>query len=184
MGTLDSVRQVMCPCLSRHLSLDVFSQKEVPFFPLSPVFLISVPFCNLVARPVGWYPLYGIREWEQQIALARAGDQRRCAFFQIPQLQQAIADLETVVREHRSERVSPRLSTVSAKTQASQEAVHALPKGASRVAMEQRISMTLVDERTAALAGRLGDARGLYPPVGSAGRARSFHYRPHSLLGF
>ena len=93
--------------------------------------------------------LYGIRQLEQHVALAWTGDQSAHASLQLTQLQQAIADLSTVVSKHRSDAaISEALATVAADTQASQKAVHGLPAGKPRVALEQTLANTLFDERT------------------------------------
>ncbi len=95
-------------------------------------------------------PLYGIKQWEQHVAVAWAGDQAARASLQLTQLQQALADLETVVREHRPDgAIEEALATVAADTQASQSAVHALPAGQTRLALAQTLANTLFDERTA-----------------------------------
>ncbi len=94
-------------------------------------------------------PFYGIRQVEQHVALAWTGDQSAHASLQLTQLQQAIADLSTVVSKHRSDAaISEALATVAADTQASQNAVHGLPAGKPRVALEQTLANTLFDERT------------------------------------
>ncbi len=94
-------------------------------------------------------PFYGIRQVEQHVALAWTGDQSARASLQLTQLQQAIADLSTVVSKHRSDAaISEALATVAADTQASQKAVHGLPAGKPRVALEQTLANTLFDERT------------------------------------
>jgi hypothetical protein len=94
-------------------------------------------------------PFYGIRQVEQHVALAWTGDQSARASLQLTQLQQAIADLSTVVSMHRSDAaISEALATVAADTQASQKAVHGLPAGKPRVALEQTLANTLFDERT------------------------------------
>jgi hypothetical protein len=94
-------------------------------------------------------PFYGIKQLEQHVALAWTGDQSARASLQLTQLQQAIADLSTVVSKHRSDAaISEALATVAADTQASQKAVHGLPAGKPRVALEQTLANTLFDERT------------------------------------
>ncbi len=104
---------------------------------------------SVAAKSLPGEPLYGIKQLEQHVALAWAGDQSARASLQLTQLQQAIADLGTVVREHRSDAaIEEALATVAADTQAGQNAVHALPAGQQRVALEQTLANTLNDERT------------------------------------
>lgn len=109
----------------------------------------SVGITTVAANSLPGDTLYGIRQLEQHVALAWTGDQSARASLQLTQLQQAIADLSTVVSKHRSDAaISEALATVAADTQASQKAVHGLPEGQPRVALEQTLANTLFDERT------------------------------------
>lgn len=93
-------------------------------------------------------PLYGVRQAEQQVALAWTGDQSARASLQLTHLQQAIADLNTVVRERRANTaIQEALATVSAETQASRSAVNNLPTGQARETLARSLENTLQEER-------------------------------------
>lgn len=109
--------------------------------------LTFVGITSVAAKSLPGDPLYGMKQLERHVALAWAGDQSARASLQLTQLQQAMADLSTVVREHRSDAaIQEALSTVAADSQASQQAVHVLPAGEPRVALEQTLVNTLNNE--------------------------------------
>ncbi|HEY7347193.1 MAG TPA: hypothetical protein VH599_02655 [Ktedonobacterales bacterium] len=91
--------------------------------------------------------LYGLKSWEQQIALASAGSPADRANIQISQLQSALADLETVVGDGRSDAdITQALTIVAADTRDSQAAVAATPAGPERDAAEQSLAKALQGE--------------------------------------
>ncbi len=111
--------------------------------------LTFVGITTVAAKSLPGDPLYGMKQLERHVALAWAGDQSARASLQLTQLQQAMADLNTVVREHRSDAaIQEALATVAADTQASQQAVHVLPAGKPHMALEQTLANTLKGERT------------------------------------
>lgn len=111
--------------------------------------LTFVGITTVAAKSLPGDPLYGMKQLERHVALAWAGDQGERASLQLTQLQQAMADLNTVVREHRSDAaIQEALATVAADTQASQQAVHVLPAGQPHMALEQTLTNTLKGERT------------------------------------
>jgi len=120
---------------------------------LGAVLLVVLMFLGIGTVAANSLPgdqLYGIKRWEQHVTVAWTGDQNARARLLLTQVQQALADLETVMREHRSDAaIEEALATVSADTQASQNAVHALPAGKPRVALAQTLANILFDERTA-----------------------------------
>jgi negative regulator of sigma E activity len=93
-------------------------------------------------------PLYGVKHFEQQIALASAGSPADRARLQITQLQGALADLGTEVNDGRSDDdIQQALNTVATETRDSQSAVASLPAGAERTAIAQSLGDTLRSER-------------------------------------
>lgn len=93
--------------------------------------------------------LYGVKQLEQQVALASAGSPADHASLQVSQLQGAISDLETEVNDGRSDDdIMQALSIVATDTRDSQSAVTSLAAGPDRNAIEQTLEETLRNERT------------------------------------
>ncbi len=93
--------------------------------------------------------LYGLKQWQQQMALSNASSPAARAQVQISQLQSAIADLEAAVNDGRSDAdIQQALSVVAVDTRDSQAAVSALPTGAERDAAEQALARALQAEQT------------------------------------
>lgn len=95
-------------------------------------------------------PLYGVKHFEQQIALASAGSEADRARLQITQLQGALADLKAEVNDgYSDDDIRQALTMVATQTRDSQSAAAALPAGAERAAVEQSLDETLRSERAA-----------------------------------
>ncbi len=110
--------------------------------------LVAFGVANLASRSLPGDPLYGLKRFEQQIALANAGGPADRANLQITQLQSAVADLEAEVGAGRSDAdIAQALSIVATQTHDSQAAVAALPAGAERDAAEQSLERELQNER-------------------------------------
>jgi hypothetical protein len=114
---------------------------------------------NVAAGSLPGDPLYGVKHFEQQIALSGAMSPDGRATLQITQLQNALDDLQTEVSNGRSEEdIRQALTIVAADTQQSQTAVAAVPAGTARDAAEQSLATTLQNEQTVlyALLARVG----------------------------
>ncbi len=91
--------------------------------------------------------LYGLSQAEKQFTLTFAGAPQNHANLQIDQLRSAIVDLKTAVNEGRDDgAIRLALTTVAAKTSASQEAVAALPVVSMREEVQENLSSVLAEE--------------------------------------
>ncbi len=92
--------------------------------------------------------LYGVKQFEQQIALTTTNNPADRARLQISNLQGDISDLEAEVSQGRSDDdITQALSVVATETRDSQAAVASLPAGAERDAIQQSLEETLGNER-------------------------------------
>ena len=115
---------------------------------VAALLLAFLGITSVAANSLPGDPLYGIRQAEQQVALAWTGDQSARASLQLTQLQQAIADLNTVARQHRADTaIQDALAAVIAETRASRSAVNTLPTGQARETLARSLENTLQEER-------------------------------------
>jgi hypothetical protein len=154
VNALQAERQVAEPSrLPRHLVERRPVMRWAWIAALGTAVVLLFTFLGMTTAAANSLPgdaLYGIKQWEQRVAVAWTGDQSARASLQLTQLQQAIADLRTVVSQHRSAAtIEEALATVAADTQASQGAVHALPTGQPREALAHSLTKTLQEERGA-----------------------------------
>jgi hypothetical protein len=99
------------------------------------------------ARSVPGDALYSLNQAEKQFTLTLAGAPQNRATVQIDQLQSALIDLNTVVKEGRNnDAIMLALDTVAAKTSDSQEAVAALPAESVRGGTQQALAGALAKE--------------------------------------
>jgi hypothetical protein len=99
------------------------------------------------ARALPGDALYSLNQAEKQFALTFAGAPQNRATDQIDQLQSALVDLNTVVKEGRNDdAIRLALDTVVAKTSDSQEAVAALPTESVRGGAQQALAGALAEE--------------------------------------
>jgi hypothetical protein len=104
---------------------------------------------NVAAGSLPGDPLYGVRQFEQQVALSNANSPDARANLLITQLQNALADLQTEVNDGRSDdNIRQALSIVASDTQQSQAAVAALPAGTTQGTAQQSLSTTLQNEQS------------------------------------
>ncbi|MBE3561036.1 MAG: hypothetical protein IMW89_17700 [Ktedonobacteraceae bacterium] len=92
-------------------------------------------------------PLYRIKQFEQQVALALAHDETSRASLQITQLHGALNDLVSVVNNKRSDAaITAALNVVAQNTEASQQAVKNLP-ASQQHAVQVQLAGALSKER-------------------------------------
>jgi uncharacterized membrane protein YgcG len=95
-------------------------------------------------------PFYGVKQWEQSLALSMSSSPQDQAQLQIQQLRGAIRDLRAEVTDgHADSAILQALGIVAGATRASQSAVAALPDGAARLADERDLASALSDEDAA-----------------------------------
>lgn len=92
-------------------------------------------------------PLYGLKQVEDQVRLTFASDPQTRAYTQMDVLRGALEDLKTEVNDgHSDAAITQALHIVASRTQASQQAVAALPTGSERDAGQQNLDRLLVSE--------------------------------------
>lgn len=118
---------------------------------LSAVAVLFLTFLSLTTAAANSLPgdsLYGINQWRQHAVLTWTSDQSARAQLLLTQLQQAQADLNRVVREHRTDiAIQEALATVNVNTQSCQQTINALPAGQSREMLEHSLANALREER-------------------------------------
>ena len=104
---------------------------------------------NVAAGSLPGDPLYGLKQFGEQMALARTDNSTDRANLQIAQLQSAIGDLESEVSDgHSDADITQALGIVASETRDSQSAVAALPAGSARDAAAQALADALRTERS------------------------------------
>ncbi len=92
-------------------------------------------------------PLYNLKQWENNFAIAHSGSPVDRAQLALDQLNQAIIDLKTEVRLGRSDAdIRAALNVVSDDTAAARLVVSSLAQGASRDAAQSHLMSTLKEE--------------------------------------
>jgi hypothetical protein len=127
-----------------------FGGRRVLVAALSMAAALILAFLGVLRAAAGSVPgdpLYGVKQWEQGVALSMASSPQDQAQVQIQQLRQAISDLQTEVADGRADAdILEALRIVASATRASQSAVAALPDGTARAADEQDLISALNDE--------------------------------------
>jgi uncharacterized membrane protein YgcG len=92
-------------------------------------------------------PLYGVKQFEQQVSLTFAGDAQGRAQVSISHLRSAVADLTSEVADGRSDAdIMQALAIVANNTRDSQAAVAAIPAGPDHDTAQQDLAGALADE--------------------------------------
>ncbi len=115
---------------------------------IAAVFVIAgVGILTASSRSLPGDALYSLNQAEKQFTLTFAGAPQNRASLQIDQLQSALLDLNTVVKEGRDDdSIRMALETVAAETSDSQGAVAALPMDSTRGKEQQALASALAEE--------------------------------------
>ncbi len=109
--------------------------------------IVGVGVLTASARSLPGDALYSLNQAEKEFSLTFAGAPQNRATLQINQLQSALVDLNTVVKEGRDDdSIRLALNTVAAETSDSQEAVAALPADSTRGKAQQALTSALAEE--------------------------------------